>query len=203
VYVSCLELGIPWRDYGKSWLYRWGLGPRNPLVDCGKAWGILGWFCRKYHIHAWNMEQGWLAERKIWFNLIYGRVVCGSPWPSWTFNMLVISIFLLYIVCKCACYCVILMDVLSFLFYWLYAGYKNGLWQTWVMDLIMFCLVNEILMNAWPNIWYFSYYERESDLLENYLISMKSPYSHVFIWPVDYMYMMCLMKFISWLGLVM
>lgn len=34
------------------------------------------------HIDAWNMTQGCLAKRNIWFSPIYGRVVHGSPRPS-------------------------------------------------------------------------------------------------------------------------
>ena len=25
-------------------------------------------FCYEFHIHAWNMAQGWLAEIKDWFS---------------------------------------------------------------------------------------------------------------------------------------
>jgi len=31
------------------------------------------------HIYDWNMEWGWLDERKIWFNPIYGHMVRGGP----------------------------------------------------------------------------------------------------------------------------
>ena len=51
-------------------------------IDEGEVvqpWEALVEFGFKSHINAWNIARGGFAERKIWFNPIYGQVVRGSP----------------------------------------------------------------------------------------------------------------------------
>jgi len=128
---------------------------------------------KKSHIHAWNMAQGWLAERKILFSSIYGRVVRGSPWIGLLLHMLIQSLFLLYFTITCTWYNVDLMVVLSWLLFLLYVSYKHGSivgsrydsWYAWFVD--------EWLMNAWDNKCDCSYYERELYLLDDSQISIR------------------------------
>ena len=124
----------------------------------GLAFGSLGLvflvYSMRSHIHAWNMAWGLLVEIKIWFNPIYGQVVRGSSRLGCILHLLIISLFLSCIMCKFPCYYVIIMvDILSLLNCWLYVGNKHGLWQTWIMVLIIFWLVNEWIMNVWPIRW--------------------------------------------------
>jgi len=159
-----------------------------------------GRFCLESHIHAWNMTWGWLAERKIWFSPIYGRVVRGSPWHGWFLHMLIRYIFLLYSMSTYTCYYVALMVILSWFLFWLYVGYKHGSitgssygsWYVW--------FVNEWLMNAWPNKCYYSYYERELDVPNDSQRSIRPLCSNMHSWPVDYMFLICLTKWLLWLG---
>jgi len=80
----------------------------------------LVWFCwmcsMRSHIHAWNMAQGCLDERKIWFNLVYGRVVRGSSRPGCILHMLIRASFLLYLMVKYTCLYLVFMVVISLLF---------------------------------------------------------------------------------------
>ena len=73
------------------------------------------------------------------------------------------------------------------------------LWHIPVMPLIMFWLVNWWLLNEWPNICYCSYCERESDLLDDFQISMRPLCPDMHLWPIDYLFTKCSTKWLSWL----
>ena len=109
----------------------------------------LVWFyymcSMRSHIHAWNMAQWFLDGREIWFNLVYGRVVHGSPIPSWLMKSSIRTLFLIGIL-----WVNILVDMWYLwllypcYFCWLYAHYEHVLWQQWCMALIMFWFLNEL-----------------------------------------------------------
>ena len=155
-----------------------GFGPRNPLTGndgiYGKAWGSPGCFCCKSHIHAWNMIRWWLSKRKIWFNPIYGWVLHGSPWLGWLVHMLIKALFPLYFM---SIYILLIMWLWWLLYHFYYFGYmlviSMVLWQTLVMDLSMFWLVNKWLMTVWPNKWSCNYCEKKLYVLDDFHISMR------------------------------
>ena len=78
------------------------------------------------HIHAWNMAWGWLVERNIWFNPIYGRVEPGRTWIDWIFHMLIRAIFLSWSMITITCYYKIFMDDFSWSLFWSHVGYILG-----------------------------------------------------------------------------
>ena len=172
----------------------------------------LIWFCFSYsmrsHIHAWNMAWGCLTEWKIWFSPVYGRVVHVSPWLGCCFHMLIRGIFYgdlwSYVFIKMVTLWLSFHDlnvVYCWFICWLIAGNMLVIWciLAMVVDIVWF--FDEWLMNAYDNRCYCTYYERELYILDDSKISIRPLCLNIESWPVDYMFAMCLMTWLSWLGL--
>ena len=76
------------------------------------------------------------------------------------------------------------------------------MWCILLTTLDMFWWMYEWLMNAWTNKCYCNYYERTLDLLGDSQINFRLIWSYMHSWHVAYMFTICLMKWLSWLGLV-
>ena len=113
------------------------------------------------HIHAWNMARGWLAERNIWFNQVYGWVVRGSPELGQIFLWLMKAKFSFF----CTCLYVDLMVAISILFTWIYVGYNHGLLAGSCHDYFMYFLLIVKMMDARPNWCHYNLREKVVILL--------------------------------------
>jgi len=112
------------------------------------------------HIHAWNMAHGWLVEREIWFNPIYGRVLRGSLWLGWYFHLLIRDILLQWFMYNCSGYIRDIMVEFPWFMCWLCYGYILIIWCVRSMDIVMNYLVVDWLMNVWTNKCCCNYVER-------------------------------------------
>ena len=124
--------------------------------------GLIGW---KKDLVELNLWSGGMWNSKAWLDFSYDN---KSSFP------LVFYVKMYLLICG-------FIFMLSFLFCWLHASYKHGLWQNLVMDLMMFLLVNEWMMNVWRNRCYCSYYEKALDLLGDFQISIRHLCSYVYL----------------------
>ena len=122
-----IDLGEIMVWWGWRWFSLW-----IPLVFYGLVYPM------RSHIHAWNMERGWLAERNIWFNSIYGRVVHGIPCLGWLFHKLIRAIFILLFMNTCIGYDVDIVTDFPWLLCLLFFGYMLVIWCNQFMTLDMF-----------------------------------------------------------------
>ena len=67
------------------------------------------------------------------------------------------------------------------------------------MGFIMFLLVNEWTMYLWPNVWNGSWCVEASMFLSDSQLSMKPLFSYMLFRHVDYIFGICLTKYLSWL----
>lgn len=144
-------------------------------------------------------------EALVWFRLVYSMRSYIHAWKSLTwlaFSYVNKRYFLLWSMSICIDYNGDIMVELPWAICWLFVGYMLVMWCILLMTLDMFWLKYEWLTNAWTNKCCCNYYERVLDLLDDSQISMRPLCSNMHLWPIDYMFIMCLTKRLSWLGLV-
>ena len=129
----------------------------------------------------------------------YGWVECGSPIPSLGFASLMKVYLSLYFYEHFDGLYVVNMSVLSWVFLSHYVGYVCVLWQQPCMYFLIFLILIEWSMYILPNGWNDSWFVGASMALSDSKLSMKPICSELLITHVDYTFVICLTKCLSWL----
>jgi len=151
------------------------------------------------HIHAWNMAQGWMTEGR------FGSIIPRSSgmWkshPRFGFASLMKVDFSLYLYEYYDGLYVVYMAMISLIFLSLLCWLCTCFMTTTMYGFHhVFILVIEWSMYRWPNGWNASWCVETSMVLSDSQLSMIPLYSKLLFTPVDYIFVICLKKFLSWL----
>ena len=159
-----------------------------------KPWMSFDWcvlWGPTFMLGIWHVGE-WL--KRDLSQPFYSWVECGSPILGWILHHQ-------YEVISPHIYMNIILNYMRFIWLWFHwyflysAGYVCALWQQ-CMDFLMLLLVIEWSLYLWPN---GSWSVEASMVLNDSLLSMRPLCSKLLFTPVDYICIICLMKFLSWI----
>ena len=174
-----------WNHY----LMGWGWWPLEALD------GFWLMFSMRSHIHAWNIAQGQITEERFSWATLWS----GGMWKSHLgFRFCIINgrLFLLVFYEHFYGLYVVWVYIHEY-FYFYYFGYICVLWRQLCNDFTIFLLVIEWSMYLWTNAWNGSWCVEESIVLSDSKLCMRPLCSELLFTPVNYIFVMCLTKWLS------